>query len=157
MVVFEIWKSGCYRECKAPKCITFSKNWWLSNDFEITPKPYFFFGSQTQTMVSCEHFDATKNRLRPPKIGGLGAQWVLVLSPHRNVVSSVKKKCSPQSVLPRKSFFPKLFFLLKVFSRKRSYPEKVFFPKCSPLQKCSPFGILLFSPLKTCSPQSVLP
>lgn len=24
----------------------------------------FFFGSQTQTMVSCEHFHATKNRLR---------------------------------------------------------------------------------------------
>ena len=44
MVVFEIWKSGCYREGKAPKCITFSKNWWLSNDFEITPKPYFFLG-----------------------------------------------------------------------------------------------------------------
>ena len=69
MVVFEIWKSGCYREGKAPKCITFSKNWWLSNDFEITPKPYFFFGSQTQTMVSCEHFDATKNRLRQTNCG----------------------------------------------------------------------------------------
>ena len=65
MVVFEIWKSGCYRDGKAPKCITFSKCWWLSNDFEITPKPYVFvFGSQTQTMVSCEHFHATKNRLR---------------------------------------------------------------------------------------------
>ena len=63
MVVFEIWKSGCYREVKFPKCIIFSKNWWLSNYFEITPKPYFFFGSQTQTIVSCEHFDATKNRL----------------------------------------------------------------------------------------------
>ena len=25
---------------------------------------FFFFGSQTQTMVSCEHFHATKNRLR---------------------------------------------------------------------------------------------
>ena len=65
MVVFEIWKSGCYRDGKAPKCIIFSKCWWLSNDFEITPKPYVFvFGSQTQTMVSCEHFHATKNRLR---------------------------------------------------------------------------------------------
>ena len=43
LVVFEIWKSGCYRDGKAPKCITFSKCWWLSNDFEITPKPYVFF------------------------------------------------------------------------------------------------------------------
>ena len=53
---------------------------------------------------------ADRIAISPPKIGGLGAQWVLVLSPHQNVVSSAKKK----SVLS------------KVFSL-----EKVFSPNCS--------------------------
>ena len=127
-----------------------------------------FFGPKIYQLLS--HF----NKL--PDFGG-GGQWVLVFSPYQNVVASTKKKCSPQSVLPRKSVLPKVFFLLKVFSRK-----------CSPPKKCSPQSVLLpnsvlpkvfsslkvfslwfsslfspkkvlslkFSPVKKCSPQGVL-
>ena len=92
MVVFEIWKSGCYREGKALKCITFSKNWWLSNDFEITPKPFFFLGSQTQTMVSCEHFDATKNLLRQTNCGEKLVSKQIFASIKRNTTIFFSKK-----------------------------------------------------------------
>ena len=98
-----------------------------------------------------------QNRHFSPKIGGLGAQWVLVLSPHRNVVSSVKKKCSPskkffpqivlpsksvlpKEVLPRKSVLSKVFSSTKVFSLWYSSlfsPKNVFSSKCSALKKCS--------------------
>ena len=60
----------------------------------------------------------------------LHPQWVLVFSPHQNVVSSSNKKCSPQSVLPSTSVLPKVFF-----------PRKVFSPKCSPPKKCSPQSV----------------
>ena len=93
MVVFEIWKSGCYRDGKAPKCITFSKCWWLSNDFEITPKPYVFvFGSQTQTMVSCEHFHATKNRLRQTNCEENLLSKQIFASIKRNMTISLREK-----------------------------------------------------------------
>ena len=103
-----------------------------------------------------------QNRHFPPKIGGLGAQWVLVLSPHQNVVSSAKKKvfspkCSPskkffpqivlpsksvlpKEVLPRKSVLSKVFSSTKVFSLWYSSlfsPKNVFSSKCSALKKCS--------------------
>ena len=37
MVVVAKCNSGCYSDGKPPKCIFFSKPWWLPNDFEVTP------------------------------------------------------------------------------------------------------------------------
>ena len=52
----------------------------------------FFFGSQTQTMVSCEHFDATKNRLRQTKCEENLLSKQFFASIKRNMTISLREK-----------------------------------------------------------------